>query len=370
MPKPLMTSRLTIDLAAVAENYRRVNVVANGVGVAAVLKGNAYNLGISEIASTLVEEGARCFFVAYPEEALELRRILNELDVVAKIYVIAGLHNQCFDIYLENDLIPVLNSLEHIKGWAHKSQNSKKKLPGVIQVDIGLNRLGLSFDEFTTLVNHTDFLSYLTPELLMAHLPFGNDHSNPKNQTHLELFQEYRKQLLGWQGSIAASSTLFLGPHYHQDLVRIGCALLGVNPTRGQTNSMLPVVTLESRIIQIRELEVGQTVGYGGMFQATQKSLIGVVSIGTSDGLNRQISLSGKGTAYIDGHRVSIIGSGGSDMIFVNLTEIPVSLAVVGQTVELLGKNIDLETMAQQGGITEYDILTGFNQRLGRSYIK
>lgn len=370
MSQPFMNSKLTIDLAAVAENYRRVTLVANGVEVAAVLKGNAYNLGITEIATTLVEEDARCFFVAYPEEALELRRILNDLDVVATIYVLAGLHSQCFDIYLENDLIPVLNSLEHIKGWAHKSKNSKKKLPGVIQVDIGLKRLGLSFEEFNTLVNNTDFLNYLTPVLIIGHLPFGNDHSNPQNQVHFELFQEFRNKLQSWHGSIGASSALFLGPDYHQDLVRIGSALFGVNPTRGQLNPMLPVVTLESRIIQIRDLEAGQTVGYGGMFRSTQKSLIGVVSIGTSDGLHRQISLSGKGTAFIDGYKVSIIGSGGSDMIFVDLSDIPSPFAVVGQTVELLGKNIDLETMAVQGGLTEYDILTGFNQRLGRAYIK
>ena len=363
-------SRLTVNLANVAENYRRIKSTVNGVNVAAVLKGDAYNLGMAAVAGTLAEEGARCFFVAYCEEALELRRILNDLNVAAKIYVLAGLHRQFFGPYLEHDLIPVLNSLDHIKGWAQESQRKGIRLPGVIQVDIGLNRLGLTLDELTTLVTQTDLLDHLTPELIIGHLPFGNDHKNPANRDHLALFQEFRSKLPAWRGSIANSAAVFLGTDYHQDIVRTGSALLGVNPKRGQPNPMLPVLSLESRIIHIRDLEAGQTVGYGGTFRADRKTALGIVSIGASDGLDRQVSLSGHGTAYIDGHRAAIIGSGGSDMIFVDLTEIPGHSAVVGQTVEFLGPNIDLEAMAKQAGATEYDILTGFGQRPGRIYLK
>ncbi len=284
--------------------------------------------------------------------------------------MLAGLHSKYFDLYLEKDLIPVLNSFEQIKGWAHKSQKRAQKLQAVFQVDLGLNRLGISFAEFTTLIDNTDYLENLSPGLIIGHLPFGNDHSNPQNPEHLQMFQRFREKLPGWRGSIAASSTLFLGPEYHQDMVRIGSALFGVNPKRGQTNPMLPVVALESRIIQVRELEAGQTVGYGGMFRAARKSLIGIVSIGTSDGLHRQVSLNGSGSAYIAGHRTPVIGSGGSDMIFVDLSEVPAPLAVVGQPVELLGKNIDVEMMAKQGGFTEYDILVGFNHRMARTYLR
>ena len=362
-------SRLTIDLSAVAENYRRMVAAADGVAVGVVLKGDAYGLGLTRVAQVLAREGAACFFVAYAVEGLELRRCLAALGVSAKIYVLAGLHDRLFESYVENDLIPVLNSPGHVAGWAREGGRRGVKLPGAVQVDLGLNRLGLTCDELEALAAGSGLLAQLTPDLLIGHLPFANDGDSPANPSHLARFREVRKRLPAWRGSLASSAAVFLGPDYRQDLVRAGSALFGVNPTRGRPNPMLPVVSLESRIIQVRDLGIGQTIGYDGSFRARRRTVLGIVSVGASDGIDRKISLGGRATVLIAGHSAEIIGAGGTDMLFVDLTGIPRALCVAGQAVELLGRSLDLETMARQSGITEYEILAGLGRRPERSYL-
>lgn len=366
---PVAHSRLTVDLAAVAENYRRVKAAAGGAEVAAVLKGDAYGLGMAQLAAVLAAEGTATFCVAFCDEAAALRAVLRDLGADGRIYVLTGLHDAFWDRYLADDLIPVLNSPDHVAGWARAGRDHGVRPPAAIQVDLGLHRLGLSPDELTALAARPEALSGLTPDLLIGHLPFGNDHGDPRNGEHLALFRKLCAGLPGWRRSIANSAAVFLAPDYHLDLVRTGSALCGVNPRRGAANPMRPVVTLESRVIQVRDLPAGRTIGYRGTFRAARDTRLGIVAIGSSDGFGRQFTGDGQGIAWIAGHEVAIIGAGGSDMIFVDLTDLPAEAAAVGQPVELLGPHIDLEAAARRAGTTEYDLLTGLGRRPERVYL-
>src|SRR6478735_1567681 len=248
---------LHIDLDALARNWRTLRDAAGGAETAAVVKANAYGIGIERAVPALARAGCETFFVAHIGEAVRARAVAPN----AVIYVLNGLLPGSTDSYLRHRLRPVLGSSEDVAEWAGFCRAQSQKLEAAIHVDTGMNRLGLGIADGMALNGNADLKDF-TPALLMSHFVSAEENDNPINRRQIEAFQAVRNTLPGVRASLSNSSGIFLKNKPHFDLVRPGYALYGGNPTPSAQNPMRPVVGLEGRIVQLRWIERDDTVGY------------------------------------------------------------------------------------------------------------
>ena len=343
---------LTVDLFRLQENWRSLARLVAPAECSAAVKAGAYGLGLGPCASALWQAGCRTYFVALPQEGANLRRILPE----ARILVLAGLLPGLTDFYREHLLEPVLASAEEIAEWTQSAPGA----PGALQVDTGFNRLGLSPAEARR-------LGGFRPSLLLSHLACGDDPDSPMNGRQLALFRSLRPLFPDVPASLANSPGIFLSPNFHFDLVRPGLALYGCNPLLDRPNPMLPVVHLRAMLLQIRAVDVGETVGYGAEWKASRPSRIGILSAGYHDGLRRSLA-GGPAGVYIGGRFAPIAGRVSMDLMAVDLTEVPPGLVKRGDWVELIGEHATVEKVAAWAGTIPYEVLTGLGSRYARVY--
>ena len=354
---------LTVDLDAIADNYRILaGQGAAGVGCAAVVKADAYGLGMAQVAPVLHAAGCRDFFVALPAEGVRLRQHLPD----GKIHVLGGLSAENAPRFLHYDLVPTLNSLGEIGVWAAAARRQGRALPAVLHVDTGMRRLGLPPDELATLSAEPARLAGLDLTLIISHLASSEQPDNPQNGAQLSGFQAALAGLPKAPASLANSSGVFLGPDYHFDLLRPGIALYGANPTPGRANPMRPAVTLEGRIWQLRDLEPGETVGYGATHAVSRPSRLATVALGYGDGYPR--SLSNRGRAVLGGHSAPLVGRVSMDSITIDVTDLPEGLAAPGRLVEVIGPNIPVDEVAEAAGTVAYELLAALGRRFHRVY--
>lgn len=361
------TAILTIDLDALAANYRLLRARAAPAECAAVVKADAYGLGMAKAAPALWLAGCRTFFVATLAEALELRGLLPD----ATIYVLNGFVAGTADVFRKARLRPVLNSTDEIMEWATYGTDIGEALPCAVHVDSGMNRLGLSAAEIKTLRSGAEIWSAITLSLVMSHLACADDPTHAKNKTQRKLFESLRSQLPEALASLANSAGILLGPDYHYDLVRPGIALYGGHPQRRGQNPFRSVVHLKGRILQVRECAPGETIGYGATRTLDRVSRIAVVSVGYADGLFRALSTEdGEDglVAYLGTHQVPILGRVSMDLITVDVTDVPEAASKRGDWVELIGHNVSAHTLAHHAGTIDYEVLTSLGRRAARRY--
>ncbi len=339
---------LTIDLAAIAANWRMLSGLHPAGPVAAVIKADAYGLGAQAVATRLYREGCRHFFVAHLAEAVPLRPLLPD----AMIAALNGLWPGDAAAYQRHAIAPVLGSLAEIEEWADRA-------PALLHVDTGMNRLGLSPAELDTLDPAR------LPQLLyvMTHLVSAETPQDPVNEQQRIRFADACARLPPAPRSLANSSGIFLG--FGSDLARPGAALFGVNPTPGQPNPMRSVVRLMARILSVRTVQPGETVGYNGQWAATRPSRIATVSVGYADGYPRV--LSNRAMACFDGQPVPLVGRVSMDLTTFDITDAPG--AATGAWLELLGPNITVDAVAAWAGTNGYEILTQLGSRYRRVYV-
>jgi alanine racemase len=354
-------SSLTINLSAIANNYKILKEKAGNAECAAVVKANAYGLGIKEVTHTLIKAGCQSFFVATLDEALELR----EISLTEDIYIFHGVRAGQEELIKNNSLIPILNSKEQIHLWNKHASKMRKRLPAVIHVDTGMNRLGLNIEEAKTTANGPS-LDNLEVKYVMSHLACSSENSE-MNKQQLNLFKEIRGLFPDIPATFSNSSGIFLGKEYHFDLVRAGVALYGVNPTPETDNPMQNVVTLKAKILQIREVKELQTVGYGATVKVNPNSRLATIPVGYADGYLR--SLSNNGICYIGDKEVPIIGRVSMDLIVLDITQLSDDEACIGTEVELIGGHVPVDLVAKQAGTIGYEILTSLGLRYNRDYI-
>jgi alanine racemase len=354
---------LTIDLGAIAANYRRLCQELGAVASAAVVKADAYGLGLDRVAPTLAAAGARDFFVAQLNEAIELRAILG---TEPRIFVLNGLTLGAERDYLSHDLIPVLNSLTEVEAWYGLCHSESRKLAAALHVDTGMNRLGLPADELERLAEEPTHLEGFDLVLVMSHLACAEEPEHPLNGRQLAAFQAARARLPPAPASLANSSGIFLGPDYHFDLARPGVALYGVNPTPGRVNPMRQVVRLQGKILQIRDVDAPQSVGYGATYPLSGPTRLATVAVGYADGYLR--ALSDHGSAFIEGRKVAVVGRVSMDLITLDITAVPQAAARPGALIDLLGPDHDLDALARQAGTIGYELLTSLGRRYHRDY--
>ncbi len=316
-----------------------------------MVKADAYGLGARRVAPALYGAGCRHFFVAHLQEALALRPLVPDAEVAS----LNGFWPGDAALYAEHRILPVLGSLPEIDAC---------RLPAILHVDTGMNRLGLGPDDLETLAAAPGRLGAL--RYVMTHLVASETPDDPVNARQLRRFDEAcaRLRLEGSERSLANSSGLFLGPAFGSDLARPGAALYGVNPTPGRPNPMRAAVRLRARILQTRRVSAGETVGYNGTWTAPQDSVIGAVSIGYADGFLR--SLSNRAEACFDGTRVPLVGRVSMDLSTFDLTGSP---ARAGDWLELIGPGMPVDDVAARAGTNGYEILTGLGPRYRRVYL-
>lgn len=367
-PGQFAGAELTVDLGAVAENYRRLRARAPGAECAAVVKADAYGLGVDRVAPILAEAGCRTFFVSSIDEGIDLRAILGAAPG-PDIYILTGLPDGAEADCAQHGLKPVLVALDQIDAWARYCRgNPGNPSPGAaIKLDSGMTRLGLPDAELDILANDPTQLDGMTVDFLISHLACAEEAANPLNEEQRLVFDAARKRLPPMKASLANSSGIFLGPAYHYDLVRPGAALYGVNPTPDAPNPMLPVVTLNGKILQLRDVDRGRPVGYGAAHRMKSPGWLATVAVGYADGYLR--SLGGGGAGYVDDIRVPVVGRVSMDMIVFDVTAVPSDRLRVGDTIELLGERHGVDVMAAEAGTIGYEILTGLGRRYRRVYL-
>lgn len=341
-------SLLTIDCGAVVRNWRRLCARHANGAVAAVLKANAYGLGAGPIAVALRDAGCRHFFVATVEEGVALRKALGEGTMIA---VLDGLPPGRFP-----QLTPVLNSLVDIAAHAGDA---------ILHVDTGMSRLGLPAEELEILAREPERLDRLELRFIMTHLAAADEPSHPMNAAQIERFHEACLRLPRARRSIANSSGMFLGGRFESDLARPGAALFGVNPIPGQPNPMEPVLHLQARVLQIRSIPPGQTVGYGGTWLATRPSRIATIGLGYADGIPRAVE--GRLQGFFRGQALPLVGRVSMDLMTFDATDCPALRP--GRMLEIIGPGQDVDSVAGMAGTIGYEVLTGLQRRFRRDYL-
>jgi alanine racemase len=353
---------LEIDLAGIAANWLYLSRQVAPAACAAVVKADAYGLGAGAVASALAAAGCRRFFVATLDEALVLRAALSEPVEVA---VLNGPMPGSVAEFTAHRLVPVLNDPGQIALW-EQAGTRRGQLPAMLHVDTGMARLGLSLGEFERLADDLPSSSAIRWRGVISHLACADTPAHPLNAQQRARFVAARRRLGGMPASLAASSGIFLGRDFHFDLVRPGAALYGVNPRAGAPNPMRQIVRLTARILQIREVDAGQSVGYGAAHVMSAAGRLATVGVGYADGWLR--SLSHRGSGCIGGVRVPLLGRVSMDLAVFDVTSVDPAVARPGNFIELLGEDYGVDAAATDGGTIGYEILTALGRRYQRIY--
>lgn len=354
---------LTIDLDGLTANYRLLADRVAPARCAAVVKANAYGIGVEQAAPALWRAGARTFFVALLEEGIALRGLLPD----AEIGILNGLMPGAELDYLHHRLVPVLNDLGQVQWWSDAARERNRHMPAFIHLDTGMNRLGLGPDEQEMLARAPSVLDPLDVRAWIGHLACADDQSHPMTQRQRSDFVAITQRLPQAPTSLANSYGIFHGRELHFDLVRPGCALYGINPAPGTTNPMRQLVRLEARILQVRRVDSPMSVGYGADHIVTKPGKIATIAAGYADGLLR--STGGKGSVRIADWTAPVVGRLSMDLITLDVTDIPDQFLAPGTMATLIGPHRTVDDMANEGGTIGYEVLTSLGQRFARHYI-
>ena len=353
---------LEIDLAAVSANWRALREHAAPSECAAVVKADAYGLGAAPVAASLAKAGCRLFFVATLDEGIALRRVLASPNEIA---VFNGVPPRSAADFAAHELIPVLNDPIQIEEWEAFAATGLAAA-AILHVDTGMSRLGLGPREFAQFAAGGLRRSAIRWRALISHLACADEPGHPFNAEQRRRFAAARGHLPALPASLAASSGIFLGRDYHFEFVRPGAALYGINPQPHVPNPMRQVLRLKGRIVQVREIDRGESVGYGASHIMEGPGRLATVAIGYADGWLR--SMSGRGAARLGGHRIPLVGRVSMDLVVFDVSGLPEGVARPGAFVDLLDAEYGVDAAAADAGTIGYEILTSLGRRYHRVY--
>ena len=357
---------LTVDLDALVANWRKLEKAAVPAECSAVIKANAYGCGIEPVARALAKTGCKTFFIATLDEAIVARAALPS----AALYVLNGFTQNTGDTYAKIDARPVIGELNELAEWDVFCRRTGWAGGAAIHIDTGMQRLGLTIAEAQGLIPRINAGDHGI-SLVMSHLACAESLHHPMNARQLASFREAASAFSGVPASLSNSSGIFLGGPFLFDMVRPGAALYGVNPTPEADNPMLPVVDLKARIVQIRDVERGESVGYGGNWTARRLTRLAIISTGYADGYFRAGS-SNDGTrgaeVMVAGKRCPVAGRISMDLTAVDITDLDKNAVRRGHLVTLIGEGITVDELAHHFGTIGYEVLTSLGSRYARIY--
>jgi len=344
----MATGSLTIDLDALRRNWQALDrATGAGVETGAVVKADAYGLGAGRVARTLADLGARRFFVAAAEEGAAVREALGPGP---QILVFGGHMPGDADMIGDLELVPMLNSVDQLTRHI-------EALPGHpfgIQLDTGMNRLGLEPAEWAAV---SELVLAAGPDMIMSHLACADEDTIGFNDQQLRAFREMTDGC-GVPRSLSATGGILLGADYHFEVTRPGIGLYGGRPFAEAE----PVVHLSLPVIQTREVQTGEYVGYGCTWTAERPTRVATVSAGYADGLPR--ALSNRGTLYFEGTPCPLIGRVSMDLITADITH----LDTIPPALDILGAEQSIDDVADVIGTIGYEVLTSLGARYSRRY--
>jgi len=357
---------LTIDLAALVSNWRELGARAAAAECAAVVKADGYGCGIEPVSAALAKAGCKTFFVADLAEGRSVRRTAH----AAAVYVLNGLAPGTAEAFAQVNLRPVIGSVAELAEWEAFCAATGWRGGAALHVDTGMNRLGLAPEQARQVAERDGAEEHI--RLLMSHFACAEEPGHPLNARQMADFRKVRTLFPKTPASLANSSGIFLGPDAHHDLVRPGVALYGANPTPGHLNIMRAVVRLEGRIVQLRDVAAGETVGYGAGWTVQRPTRLAILGLGYFDGVPRAASASDNkpgAEAMVAGRRCPLAGRISMDLLAVDVTDLPGDVPRRGDFAALLDEEIGVDELASHAGTIAYEVLTRLGHRYRRVYV-
>ena len=356
-------ARLTIDVRKLVANWRFLAEKVAPAQCAAVIKADAYGLGLERVARALVRAGAKTLFVAHLSEGVRARAVAKDVQ----IFILNGLAPDTEHLYPAYDLIPVLGSLPELERWGAFCIAQNSHMPAALHFDTGMNRHGFSLSEIAPV---KAIAKYMNIQLILSHFTQAEMPDVPQNARQMADFAMLRGAFPDFALSLANSSGIFLKDRPYYDMVRPGYALYGGNPTPYTQNPMKDVISLSATLRQIRQIEAGAQVGYGSLWTAKRPSRLGLLSLGYADGLPRAAKGTDAKTGavfYIHGQPCPVVGGISMDLTVIDVTDAP--QAEAGSEVEIIGPHQSLDQLGAAAGTIGYEILTRLGRRFERTYL-
>jgi alanine racemase len=362
---PAANGVLTVDLDAIVANWRKLEARGVPAECAGVVKANAYGCGTEQVTRALSVAGCKTFFVATLDEARRARHAAP----TATIYVLNGYFAGTGATYAELNCRPVIGDLGELAEWDAYCKVNGFSGGAAIHIDTGMNRLGISIAEAQALSARAAQPDHGIT-LVMSHLACAEELQNPLNGRQVAAFREVARLFTNVPASLSNSSGIFLGPQFQFDLLRPGAALYGVNPTPEADNPMRPVVDVKARVVQVRNVAKGETVGYGATWTARRPTKLAIVSAGYADGYFRAAGgVDGVRTAdaVVGGTRCPIAGRISMDLMAIDITDVTAPVRR-GQMLTLVGDGVTVDELAHHFGTIGYEVLTSLGGRYQRVY--
>lgn len=352
------TAVFEIDLGAIQANFEAISaLVGPQVRVAAVVKSDAYGLGLVEIAKALVAAGCNLLFVANLDEALLLRS--SHID--GGIAIFCDDFSRFGRCYRSNGLIPVVNNFSDLK--AVSAAGTQRYF---LNVETGFSRLGLAVADVRRAYLLGAFDRH-PPSFVLSHLACSEHPADPTNVLQRNRFQAIYDLLMPTPGSLAASAGVWLGKSYHFDMVRVGSALYGLNDAGIEPNPLQPVVRLQAKILDVRNVAMHEAVGYGATFRTARPSRVAIAGVGFKHGL--PWACANKVSVRFAGFSAPLIGAISMEYTMIDITDVPEALCGPGVFVELLGKDFTIDDLAAAAGINQHEVLTRLGAGCTRQYL-
>ena len=356
---------LNINLKSINKNYKIIKKkIGSKCFIAATVKANAYGLGVNKVVPSLIKTGCKFFFVATTNEAIELRKINKKIT----IFILNGLVTKELKLIKNYDLIPVINNLKQLETIEKFQLKIGISIKIALHFDTGMSRLGFDQIETKELIdNKLKLIRYSKIFLIMSHLSCADDKKSKLNEKQLAKFNLIRSYFPDCIHSVSNSAGILLGKKYHLDMVRPGISLYGGHCQMNEKKIYHDVVFLKAKLIQVREIYKGDTIGYGATFKAKSRMKIGTLAFGYADGFNRLYSNNYK--IFFQNKPIKIVGRVSMDLVTVDLTSLKTKNKIMDEEFEIIGSKCSINTIAKFINTIPYEILTNLGKRYERRYI-
>ena len=356
---------LDINLRAIKKNYKIIkNKIGKHCTAAATVKANAYGLGIRKVIPSLVDSGCKNFFVATTDEAIELRKINKKI----KIFILNGLILKNIKLIKKYNLIPIINNLSQLRRIEYFQNKNNTNIKIALHFDTGMSRLGLDESETKYLIqNKYKLLKFSKLVLVMSHLACADNPKSELNKKQLLKFLNLRKHFPTVPLSLSNSAGILLGKKYHFDMVRPGISLYGGHCRLNERKIYHNVVTLKSKLIQVREIKKNDSIGYGATYKAKTKMKIGTLSLGYADGINRLFS--NNLNIHYKSKKIKVVGRISMDLITLDLSNISKNEKLDKIILDIISDNNSINKISKLINTIPYEILTNLGKRYHRRYI-
>jgi len=351
-----------VDLAAVRHNLGVASACAPDSRILAVIKANAYGHGAVEVARALADR-VDAFAVARVDEAMELR----ESGIASPLLLLEGpLDDEDIDVAAMHGLWLMLTTREQLDMLARAKP--ARPVTAWLNLDSGMHRLGLPLSDCREACARLAVMDHVRAgPVLATHLACADDPDHAMTRRQLDAF-DAAVAGLELPHSVANSAAILAVPETHRQWIRPGCMLYGGSPFERSLPGgaeLRPAMTVSSRVIALRDIAPGESVGYGAAWTASRPSRIATVPMGYGDGYPRHAE---SGTpVLVGGRRAPLAGRVSMDLITIDVTDLPET--AVGSRVELWGSNLSVDEVARHAGTIGYELLAGLPRRLGRTYV-